>query len=212
MSGIGLDVVLAFVRFRGQVRRRMCASRRSGRSGAGTESIEDIVARTDVKGILDNLLDIWGFSICTAGTFNCDPHPGNVLLQSNGRLGLLDYGQVKTLPQQLRLNLCRWVLAVADGNQDATLRIMKSMQFKCTWANSNEGPCDTAMWTFASFLFGSSSKPPPSFELGALPTEDLVPVMRTVMLLRGTAMCMGYNIAVARMWKTWAQKGIADGT
>jgi aarF domain-containing kinase len=30
-----------------------------------------------------------------AGAFNGDPHPGNILLLKDGRLGLIDYGQVR---------------------------------------------------------------------------------------------------------------------
>ena len=35
-----------------------------------------------------------GYEILRLGVFNADPHPGNVLLMPDGRLGLIDYGQV----------------------------------------------------------------------------------------------------------------------
>ena len=28
------------------------------------------------------------------GCFNCDPHPGNIMLMPDGRLALIDFGQV----------------------------------------------------------------------------------------------------------------------
>ena len=40
------------------------------------------------------LLRVSGHQIFRDGVFNADPHPGNVLLLPDGRLGLIDYGQV----------------------------------------------------------------------------------------------------------------------
>lgn len=41
---------------------------------------------------------VHGHQIFINGCFNGDPHPGNVLLMPDGRLGLVDYGQVKEIP------------------------------------------------------------------------------------------------------------------
>lgn len=37
-----------------------------------------------------------------SGCFNGDPHPGNILLLKDGRLGLIDYGQVKRIDAHQR--------------------------------------------------------------------------------------------------------------
>lgn len=39
------------------------------------------------------------------GTFHADPHPGNVLLMTDGRLGLLDFGSVGTIGLEIRIAL-----------------------------------------------------------------------------------------------------------
>ena len=39
-----------------------------------------------------------------SGVFNGDPHPGNILLMPDGRLGLIDFGQVREIT-----NSERWV-------------------------------------------------------------------------------------------------------
>lgn len=51
------------------------------------------------------------------GVFNGDPHPGNILLLDDGRLGLIDYGQVKTLPEQTRLSLARLFVALQHDDR-----------------------------------------------------------------------------------------------
>lgn len=37
---------------------------------------------------------VHGHQIFVDGAFNGDPHPGNILLTPDGKLGLIDYGQV----------------------------------------------------------------------------------------------------------------------
>lgn len=44
---------------------------------------------------METLLAVHGHEILVDGIFNGDPHPGNILLMPDGRLGLIDFGQVK---------------------------------------------------------------------------------------------------------------------
>ncbi|MGZ3421982.1 MAG: ABC1 kinase family protein [Polyangiales bacterium] len=43
------------------------------------------------------------------GTFHADPHPGNVFCTPEGRLAMLDFGMVKTLPENVRNGLMKEV-------------------------------------------------------------------------------------------------------
>lgn len=38
---------------------------------------------------------VHGHQIFVDGAFNGDPHPGNILLTPDGKLGLIDYGQAR---------------------------------------------------------------------------------------------------------------------
>jgi ubiquinone biosynthesis protein len=62
------------------------------------------------------------------GVFHADPHPGNVLLLADGRLGLLDFGLVGRLDASLRAALQRLLLAMDRGDplgaSDALLEVM----------------------------------------------------------------------------------------
>ncbi|EEC48574.1 predicted protein, partial [Phaeodactylum tricornutum CCAP 1055/1] len=44
--------------------------------------------------VLKTLVHVHGLQLMQDGVFNADPHPGNVLVLPDGRLGLLDYGMV----------------------------------------------------------------------------------------------------------------------
>jgi len=61
------------------------------------------VARASV--LMSNLFDVYGFELFELGFFNSDPHPGNVLVMPDGRLGLIDYGQCKRISVELQAAL-----------------------------------------------------------------------------------------------------------
>jgi ubiquinone biosynthesis protein len=60
------------------------------------------------RALLDSLLR----QIVVDGVFHADPHPGNILLLDDGRLGLIDFGAVGRLDAGLRAALQRLMLAI----------------------------------------------------------------------------------------------------
>jgi ubiquinone biosynthesis protein len=68
------------------------------------------------------------YQITEGGVFHADPHPGNVLLLSDGRLALLDFGSVGRLDARQRLALQDLLLALGRGDpaafQDALLELV----------------------------------------------------------------------------------------
>lgn len=62
--------------------------------------------------------------------FNGDPHPGNILLHPDGRLGLIDYGQVKKLPAEKRLKLARLYKAIWERDSEAIIAGQLDMELK----------------------------------------------------------------------------------
>ena len=67
------------------------------------------------RGLLDALL----CQVLLDGTFHADPHPGNVLLLTDGTLGLLDFGSVGRIDSGLRGALQRLLLALDRGDPAA---------------------------------------------------------------------------------------------
>jgi ubiquinone biosynthesis protein len=66
--------------------------------------------------------------VLLSGVFHADPHPGNVLVLADGRLGLLDFGSVGRLDGSLRAALQRLLQAMDRGDplgaSDALLEVM----------------------------------------------------------------------------------------
>jgi predicted unusual protein kinase regulating ubiquinone biosynthesis (AarF/ABC1/UbiB family) len=73
--------------------------------------------------LVATLVELYIQMLLVDGLFHADPHPGNILVDREGRVVLLDFGMVVRVPPALRLQLIRTVLAalrkdargVADG-------------------------------------------------------------------------------------------------
>lgn len=85
--------------------------------GSATELITE--RALDGPGLARGLLDCLLSQIMLSGVFHADPHPGNVLLLQDGRLGLLDFGSVGRLDGSLRAGLQHLLLAINRGDAAA---------------------------------------------------------------------------------------------
>ena len=48
------------------------------------------------------------------GYFHADPHPGNLLVNDKGELILLDFGMVKSIPNNIRITIIELVKAANE--------------------------------------------------------------------------------------------------
>ncbi len=84
---------------------------------AGTKATEVPDVRLldlDGEALVDQLFEAWLQQVLTDGFVHADPHPGNVVVTDDDRLGLLDVGMVLRIRPGSRETLLRLVLAVAD--------------------------------------------------------------------------------------------------
>jgi ubiquinone biosynthesis protein len=82
---------------------------------------------TEVDGrpLADALFRAYLQQILVDGFFHADPHPGNVLLTPDGRLGLVDVGMIGRLSHSLQERLFRLLLAIAEGeDSDAAAAVV----------------------------------------------------------------------------------------
>jgi len=219
-SGWMLGVVLAALRFKSSFdhcfhgfRASVSSGSGSGSSGHPSQRCTDAaaaLAQADVRAMLGTLLDVWGYSMLQVGTFHGDPHPGNVLLKKGSRLGLLDYGQVVTLPTATQRKLAELMLALADGDEASTISLVQGLGFEME-QEERGGPAsvDPPELEFAKLIFG-----------GVVPTldqrvrmirsirkapSDLFFVIRCAVILRGVGLGLGHSVNLADSWKKWAK-------
>ncbi|CAF1209518.1 unnamed protein product [Adineta steineri] len=77
--------------------------------------------------IIDLLNEVHAQEILLDGIFNADPHPGNIFLLKNGKIGLIDFGQVQELSLSHRLKLAKLIVLLAEGTKEEIVQQYISM-------------------------------------------------------------------------------------
>jgi ubiquinone biosynthesis protein len=78
----------------------------------------------DRERLANDLFRAYLKQILVDGFFHSDPHPGNVFITDDGRLALIDLGQVATVSPEMRESLMKLVLAVAEGDASEAASIL----------------------------------------------------------------------------------------
>jgi ubiquinone biosynthesis protein len=98
-------------------------------AGTPLDAADAVIAdqALDRQALACALLEFMLRQIMLDGVFHADPHPGNVLVLADGRLGLLDFGSVGRLDASVRSALQRLLLALDRGDplgaSDALLEV-----------------------------------------------------------------------------------------
>ena len=171
----------------------------------------------DLAALLQLLLDVHGYEIFQVGCFNGDPHPGNVLLMPDGRLGLIDYGSCVSLPMEHRQRLARLMISLLSPNPlDAVRVYSQEMGVKTKNMRSDILYKMAAFWydrdsddvtggmNVHSFTEWLHVQDPVTF----LPDEYVMPG-RVSVLLRGMGAAFGIKIQTAHAWAPHARACLA---
>eukprot|EP00998_Keelungia_sp_KM082_P011642 NODE_791_length_1643_cov_75.719657_g781_i0.p2 GENE.NODE_791_length_1643_cov_75.719657_g781_i0~~NODE_791_length_1643_cov_75.719657_g781_i0.p2 ORF type:complete len:205 (+),score=49.22 NODE_791_length_1643_cov_75.719657_g781_i0:975-1589(+) len=68
----------------------------------------------NIRALLRDVIDSQLYSLLLPGVYSGDPHPGNILCMPDGRLGLIDFGQVGRLSVDQRCRLAHLWLALHE--------------------------------------------------------------------------------------------------
>lgn len=77
--------------------------------------------------LADQLFRAYLKQMLVDGVFHADPHPGNVFITEDERIGLLDLGMVARLMGSFQDNLLKLLLAISDGRGDEAAEITIKM-------------------------------------------------------------------------------------
>lgn len=77
----------------------------------------------DLGQTLELLSSFQASNIFTDGIFNADAHPGNILLLRDGKLGLIDYGQMKHMSLEHRIIYAKMIIALARNDKPEVVRL-----------------------------------------------------------------------------------------
>ncbi|XP_015580387.1 uncharacterized protein slr0889 isoform X1 [Ricinus communis] len=177
------------------------------------------IATTAKQNILKSLTLAYGQMILKSGFFHADPHPGNILICKGSEVALLDYGQVKDLPDSLRLGYANLVVAMADNDPIKASESYRELGIGTLSKCENELQ---ELLKLAQTMF--DTKLPPGVVILQPFTEDssikkiaveafpeeLFSVLRTVHLLRGLSVGLGINYSCAEQWRPIAEEALYE--
>jgi predicted unusual protein kinase regulating ubiquinone biosynthesis (AarF/ABC1/UbiB family) len=83
----------------------------------------------DKKDVARRIVRLYCQMIFVDGIYHADPHPGNVLVQADGGIVLLDFGAVAELSPQMREGIPDFLEGVLRRDTDRLVRSMRKMGF-----------------------------------------------------------------------------------
>ncbi|OJY31552.1 MAG: hypothetical protein BGO98_16105 [Myxococcales bacterium 68-20] len=83
----------------------------------------------DKKELASRLVRVYCQMIFVDGVYHADPHPGNILVDKNGNLVLLDFGAVAELSPQMREGIPEFLEGVLRRDTERLIRALRKMGF-----------------------------------------------------------------------------------
>ena len=82
----------------------------------------------DFKQIISKLVNFYTEQMLINGYFHADPHPGNLFVNANGELILLDFGMVKNIPNDSRVAIIELIDGANRGDFETFVRANKNLE------------------------------------------------------------------------------------
>jgi len=105
----------------------------------------------DQESLAKRLLELWCKMILIDGVYHADPHPGNILVNQEGVIVLLDFGAVARLHPSMKQALPKLVEAVIRNDTEDTVSALKEMGFLGT-DNASRKYVEQLVEIFKDFL------------------------------------------------------------
>jgi predicted unusual protein kinase regulating ubiquinone biosynthesis (AarF/ABC1/UbiB family) len=102
----------------------------------------------DPKDLARRLVELFCDQILIHGFFHADPHPGNILVQRDGRLVLLDFGLAKDLPPGFSASIATLAAAILGGDRPTVASAFRALGFK----TRDPGDDESLWWLGEAFL------------------------------------------------------------
>lgn len=125
--------------------RRLYNSLVSPLAGKGNYNYIPFERQINLRRVLSLLCRVHGHQLFVDGLFNADPHPGNVLLLDDGRLGLIDFGQVGAIGEKERIGMAKLHNALYRRKNDEVYGILtEEMGYRFKHASKE-------VWRYAAY-------------------------------------------------------------
>ena len=169
--------------------------------------------------LLSALTESFGKNILETGFFHADPHAGNIFVLKDGRIGLIDFGQVKQISGRNRETLCRVMIALDERKDENPVdmnlvgKLSLELGVKLKEGAKPEAAPAIGVWLFdggaeklpGGYDTGELSPNSPVKELQSFP-QDLVLVGRSSILIKGLSNRLNIPWSLAKEWAPIARQ------
>lgn len=107
-----------------------------GRRIGDTEALTQM--GLDLKATAQRVADLYCAMIFEHGFFHGDPHPGNMLIEADGTVGLIDFGLAKELPDGFSFGVATMIVKSMSGDGEASLEAARSIGFEVGGQNPED--------------------------------------------------------------------------
>lgn len=105
----------------------------------------------DKKELGNRLVHAYCQMVFGDGFYHADPHPGNILVQKDGTIVLLDFGATGTLGQEMREGFLNLIEAASQNNSEKIIDALQSLGF-IAYERNAEKVAEKVIIAFRNFL------------------------------------------------------------
>jgi len=77
-----------------------------------------VLVELDRPAYADELFRVYLHQVLIDGLFHCDPHPGNIMLTTDRKIALIDFGMVARVTSEMQRRLVKFLLALGEGRAE----------------------------------------------------------------------------------------------
>lgn len=166
----------------------------------------------DLAHIIQLLAKVQASAIFDDGLFNSDQHPGNIMLLKNGKIGLIDFGQVKRIDMQTRETYAKLMIAHSNRDIETVVKLHFDVGTRTKYSkpdiayrfsafyNDRNTPDICGDMNIATFIDYLEAQDP----MKKLPDEFIL-LSRSSLMLRGMGNAFGLQLSVADLYKSSAE-------
>lgn len=90
---------------------------------------QDALQKHDIpiRPLIKTLVEFYTEQMLVKGFFHADPHPGNLLVSKEGQLILLDFGMVKSMPNETRIAIIELIKAANEEDYERYISACKRL-------------------------------------------------------------------------------------
>ena len=113
---------------------------------AGARDAGDESAHAELSRLLNKLVEAYARQMLELGRFQADPHPGNLLVEADHTLVILDFGCTKVIEAEARRAYARLLQAFFVQDRNSVSQLLHQLGFR-----TRSGRPDTLLW-FADLM------------------------------------------------------------